>query len=99
MTIEGPTSLRVSSPLTELAVCAEQIAQLAIAPVSALVIENEITYLSVEGAGGRCGDLGKGLEVDRLGLLPLSARPFLINDPEAGATWGPVLVGLLPGAA
>lgn len=58
------------SPFTELAARSDELAQLAIAPASTLVIENEITYLSVEVPEDGMVIWGKGFEVDRVGRLP-----------------------------
>jgi hypothetical protein len=67
-------SLGLPAPLTELAVRADELAQLAIAPATALVIENEITYLSVEVPEDGMVIWGKGFEVDRVGRLPWLAE-------------------------
>lgn len=69
----GP-SLGFPAPLTELAVRADDLAQLSIAPTTSLVIENEITYLSVEVPEDGMVIWGKGFEVDRVGRLPWLAK-------------------------
>jgi hypothetical protein len=56
--------------LTELSVRADEVAELAIAPRGALVIENEITYLSVDVPPDGVVIWGKGFDVDRVGRLP-----------------------------
>ncbi len=61
---------RLSATLTELALRAEEVADLAIDPRWALVIENEITYLSVDVPTDGVAIWGKGFDVDRVGRLP-----------------------------
>lgn len=56
--------------LSELAVRTEDVAGLAIDPRRALVIENEITYLSVDVPTDGVVIWGKGFDVDRVGRLP-----------------------------
>lgn len=63
-------ALSLAAPLTELVVRATEVAELAIRPRAALVIENEITYLSVEVPKDGVVIWGKGFEVDRVGRLP-----------------------------
>ncbi|MFT4009324.1 MAG: DUF2220 domain-containing protein [Nocardioidaceae bacterium] len=63
-------SLGLPSPLTELALRATELAQLPITPQSALVVENEITYLSADVPAAGLVVWGKGFEVDRVGRLP-----------------------------
>ncbi len=63
-------SLRLPAPLTELALRATELRELAITPSSALVVENEITYLSVDVPKDGIVIWGKGFEVDRVGRLP-----------------------------
>lgn len=67
-------SLGIPAPLTELAVRADELSQLSIAPATSLVIENEITYLSVEVPEDGMVIWGKGFEVDRVGRLPWLAK-------------------------
>lgn len=57
-------------PISELAVRTEELCDLALAPASALVVENEITYLSADVPDGGVVLWGKGFEVDRVGRLP-----------------------------
>lgn len=63
-------SLGLPAPLTELSVRADELARLEIKPGSALVVENEITYLSVPVPQDGVVLWGKGFEVDRVGGLP-----------------------------
>lgn len=63
-------TLGLPTPVTELALRAAELAQLSITPRSALIIENEITYLSVDVPEEGIVVWGKGFEVDRVGRLP-----------------------------
>lgn len=63
-------TLRLPPPLSELAVRADELAALQIAPRAVLVCENEITYLSVPVPSDGAVIWGKGFEVDRIGRLP-----------------------------
>jgi hypothetical protein len=63
-------SLGLPQALTELAVRTDELAQLPVAPAQALVIENEITYLSVPVPPDGVVLWGKGFDVDRVGRLP-----------------------------
>ena len=58
----GPT-------LTELAVRCEELAQLTVEPRVAVIVENEISYLSVDVPEGGIVFWGKGFEVDSIGRL------------------------------
>jgi hypothetical protein len=62
--------LGLPAPLTELAVRADELAALPVAPARALVIENETTYLSVPVPDGGVVLWGKGFDVDLVGRLP-----------------------------
>ena len=62
-------SLGLPDPLTELAVRAEELAQLAVEPRVAVIVENEITYLSVDVPEGGVVIWGKGFEVDSVARL------------------------------
>ncbi|KZS68163.1 Wadjet anti-phage system protein JetD domain-containing protein [Mycobacterium ostraviense] len=62
-------SLGLPAPLTELAVRSEELAQLRIEPRAALVIENEISYLSVDVPEDCVVLWGKGFDVDSVGRL------------------------------
>jgi hypothetical protein len=68
--IRPSSSLGLPTPLTEMAVRATELAELAIAPRSAVVIENEITYLSVDVPTEGAVIWGKGFDVDKVGRLP-----------------------------
>jgi hypothetical protein len=63
-------SLGLPGPITELAVRSEELAQLEVQPRVALVIENEITYLTAEVPEDGTVIWGKGFEVDNVGRLP-----------------------------
>lgn len=77
MRLRFAASLGLPAPLTELTVRADELAQLELTPRSALVIENEITYLSVDVPDNGVVLWGKGFEVDRIGCLPwLAAVPI-----------------------
>ncbi|WP_193044287.1 Wadjet anti-phage system protein JetD domain-containing protein [Mycolicibacterium baixiangningiae] len=62
--------LGLPAPLTELAVRSEELAQLDVRPRIAVIIENEISYLSAEVPDRGVVIWGKGFEVDRIGRLP-----------------------------
>ena len=61
--------LLAGAPLTELAARAEELARLPLRPTAALVVENEVSYLSVPVPAGGVVLWGKGFEVDRVGRL------------------------------
>ncbi|WP_396876270.1 Wadjet anti-phage system protein JetD domain-containing protein [Mycolicibacter heraklionensis] len=63
-------SLGLPGPLSELAVRPEELAQLAVQPRTALIVENEISYLSVDVPDDGVVLWGKGFEVDHVGRLP-----------------------------
>ncbi|VBA54340.1 Wadjet anti-phage system protein JetD domain-containing protein [Mycobacterium attenuatum] len=67
-------SLGLPAPLTELAVRSEELAQLAVQPRAAVIIENEISYLSVDVPEHGVVVWGKGFEVDSVGRLPWLAE-------------------------
>ncbi|MGV7348543.1 hypothetical protein B1987_21815 [Mycobacterium kansasii] len=67
-------SLGLPPPLTELAVRSEELAQLAVQPRAAVIIENEISYLSVDVPEHGVVVWGKGFEVDSVGRLPWLAE-------------------------
>jgi hypothetical protein len=67
-------SLGLPAPLTELAVRSEELAQLAVEPQVAVIIENEITYLSIDVPEEGVVVWGKGFEVDSVGRLPWLAE-------------------------
>lgn len=62
--------LGLPAPVTELALRATELVQLPISPRVAIVVENEITYLSLEVPSNGLVIWGKGFEVDRVGRLP-----------------------------
>jgi hypothetical protein len=62
-------SLGLPDPLTELAVRSEELAQLAVEPRVAVIVENEITYLSIDVPEDGVVIWGKGFEVDRVARL------------------------------
>ncbi len=63
-------SLGLPSPLTELAVRHDELPALAVPARRALIVENEITYLSVPAPPDGLVLWGKGFDVDRAGSLP-----------------------------
>lgn len=63
-------SLGLPRPLTELALRADELRQLAVAPATVVVVENEITYLSVPVPHDGAVLWGKGFDVDVVGRLP-----------------------------
>nr|WP_281380911.1 DUF2220 domain-containing protein [Nocardioides panaciterrulae] len=65
----SPELVGLPQSLTELAVRAEELAALELRPTTALVVENEISYLSVPVPPGGVVLWGKGFEVDRVGRL------------------------------
>ncbi|MCW2655767.1 MAG: hypothetical protein JWR32_6743 [Mycobacterium sp.] len=62
-------SLGLPAPLTELAVRSEELAPLRVRPRVAIVIENEISYLSIDVPEDGVVIWGKGFEVDSVGRL------------------------------
>ncbi|RNI21092.1 Wadjet anti-phage system protein JetD domain-containing protein [Flexivirga caeni] len=70
--------LGLPAPMSELAVRATELAQLAIEPRRALVIENEITYLSVDVPQDGVVLWGKGFDVDNVGRLPWLANADVV---------------------
>ncbi|AZZ80577.1 MULTISPECIES: Wadjet anti-phage system protein JetD domain-containing protein [Gordonia] len=64
------STLGLPELLTELSVRADELAQVALRPRRVLVVENEITYLSVDVPEDGMVLWGKGFEVDRIGRLP-----------------------------
>lgn len=71
-------SLGLPEPLSELAVRADELADLSLTPQVVVVVENEITYLSVDLPDGAAVIWGKGFEVDRVGRLPWLAGVDLV---------------------
>ncbi|KZS81628.1 hypothetical protein A4G29_19005 [Mycobacterium kansasii] len=62
-------SLGLPAPLTELAVPSEELAQLTVEPRVAVIVENEISYLSIDVPEDGVVIWGKGFEVDSVGRL------------------------------
>jgi hypothetical protein len=62
--------LGLPAPVSEVALRAPELARLAMRPRTAIVVENEITYLSVDVPEDGVVIWGKGFEVDRVGRLP-----------------------------
>jgi hypothetical protein len=62
-------SLGLPAPLSELAVRAEELAQLRVEPRVATIIENEISYLSIDVPEDGVVIWGKGFDVDSVGRL------------------------------
>ncbi|MDO5067302.1 MAG: DUF2220 family protein [Propionibacteriaceae bacterium] len=60
--------------LSELAVRPEELARLALAPKRVLIVEHEVTYLSVPPPNDGVVLLGRGLDQDRVGPLPWLAE-------------------------
>lgn len=77
-------SLGLPSPLTELAVRADELAELPLTPHTVMVCENEITYLTVPVPTDGMVLWGKGFEVDRVGRLPwlATADVFYWGDTD-----------------
>jgi hypothetical protein len=63
-------SLGLPSSLTEFSVRAQELAELVLEPSAAIVIENEISYLSVDVPTDGVVIWGRGFDVDRVGRLP-----------------------------
>ena len=63
------TNFRIH-PVSELALRAGELARLPVRPRIAVVVENEVTYLSVDVPDDGIVIWGKGFEVDRVGRLP-----------------------------
>lgn len=63
-------ALGLALPVTELAVRTDELGALTLHPSRVVVVENEITYLSVSVPTGGAVIWGKGFEVDRVGRLP-----------------------------
>jgi hypothetical protein len=68
--IRVSTSLGLPASISEMALRASELRELTISPRSAIVIENEVTYLSVDVPEDGIVIWGKGFEVDRVGRLP-----------------------------
>lgn len=76
--------LRVGSALglpvgiTELALRTDEIVELDVRPRAAIVVENEISYLSVGVPADAVAIWGKGFDVDRVGRLPWLAGAHVV---------------------
>ena len=68
--IRPAAALGLPAPARELAMRAAELVELPIQPRSAIVVENEITYLSVDVPKDGIVIWGKGFDVDRVGRLP-----------------------------
>lgn len=68
--VRATPGIGLPAPLSELAARADELADLPVRPRSALVVENEITYLSVDVPDSGIVLWGKGFEVDQVGRLP-----------------------------
>jgi len=62
-------SLSLPAPLTELGVRSDELAQLAVDPRVAVIVENEISYLSISIPDDGIIFWGKGFDVDQVGRL------------------------------
>jgi hypothetical protein len=63
-------SIGLRVPVTELAVRSAELAGLDLKPRVAIIVENEITYLSVDVPDGGIVLWGKGFDVDQVGRIP-----------------------------
>ncbi|AVM00979.1 hypothetical protein C6V83_12660 [Gordonia iterans] len=70
--------LGLPAPVTELGLRAGELARLPVQPHTAVVVENEITYLSVDVPAGGMVVWGKGFDVDRIGRLPWLAETDVV---------------------
>lgn len=73
----APT-LGFPTPITELAVRAEELAQLTVRPRTVVIVENEISYLSIDVPHDGIVFWGKGFDVDKVGRLPWLADAEVI---------------------
>lgn len=71
-------SLGLPAPLTELAVRTLELAQLDVRPRVAVIIENEVSYLSAEVPADGVVIWGKGFDVDQVGRLPWLAGADIV---------------------
>lgn len=65
-----PGVLRLPAPLTEITARVDELAQLTAAPDLAIIVENEVTFLSMPVPHRGIVLWGKGFEVDRAGSMP-----------------------------
>jgi hypothetical protein len=76
--IRPDSALGLNAGLSDLTVRVDELAMLALVAKSALVIENEITFLSVPVPPGGVVLWGKGFEVDRVGSMPWLAHADVV---------------------
>ena len=76
--IRPAPGLGLPPQVTEAALRSAELAQLPIVPRVAVVIENEITYLSVDVPDDGIVIWGKGFEVDRVGRLPWLSKAEVV---------------------
>lgn len=76
--IRPAPGLGLPPPISELSLRSDELAQLPIVPHAAVVIENEITYLSIDVPENGIVIWGKGFEVDRVGRLPWLATADVV---------------------
>jgi hypothetical protein len=76
--IRPDPSLGIASGLSDLTVRADELAALPVKAKRALVIENEITFLTAPVPRDGVAFWGKGFEVDRVGALPWLAEADVI---------------------
>lgn len=68
--LRAGADIGLPAPLSEIAVRVDELARWGLRPQSALIVENETTYLSVPVPERGMVLWGKGFEVDRIGRLP-----------------------------
>lgn len=73
----APT-LGLPTALTELAVRSGELAQLRLEPRLTIIVENEISYLSVDVPAGGIVFWGRGFDVDSVGRLPWLAEADIV---------------------
>jgi len=73
----APT-LGLPATVTELAVRSEELARLQLRPLVAIIVENEISYLSVDVPDDGIVFWGRGFDVDSVGRLPWLAEADVI---------------------
>jgi hypothetical protein len=76
--IRPDSSLGIAAGLSDLTARVDELAALPVTATSALVIENEITFLSAPVPRDGVAFWGKGFEVDRVGSLPWLAAADVI---------------------
>ncbi len=73
----APT-LGLPATVTELAVRSEELAQLQLVPRAATIVENEISYLSVDVPDNEIVFWGRGFDIDSVGRLPWLAEADIV---------------------